>query len=229
MRFGGIQKNSFIDFPGKISCVVFASGCNFHCPYCHNPELVSGCGNRVSGDAVLDFLRQRKGWLDGVVISGGEPTLQGDLSDFCEHVKSMGYPVKLDTNGSRPKAITRLIRNKLVDYIAMDIKTAPDLYNPTIASHCPPESIRESISIIMQARVPYEFRTTCVRPFVDDAIMDRITYLIQGADLYVLQRFVNGDVLLPEFFSGTNHSFGDSELSHLKCIAESRVGTCLIR
>ncbi|MBW1769313.1 MAG: anaerobic ribonucleoside-triphosphate reductase activating protein, partial [Deltaproteobacteria bacterium] len=126
MLFGGLQKSSLIDYPGKLSCVLFLSGCNFDCPYCHNPGLVKG---RFSDHAqfeektVYDFLEKRRGFLDGVVVSGGEPTLQKDLVSLCEKLKEMGYPVKLDTNGSRPQVLRSLIDEGLVDYIAMDIKT----------------------------------------------------------------------------------------------------------
>ena len=131
MRFGGLQKYSLIDFPGKVSCVLFLSGCNFDCPYCHNPDLVRGeqlCSSSKDEAEIYAFLERRKGLLDGVVISGGEPTLVEDLAPLCEKIKGMGYPVKMDTNGSRPKVIKRLTDESLVDYIAMDIKTAPSRY-----------------------------------------------------------------------------------------------------
>ncbi|MBW1821111.1 MAG: anaerobic ribonucleoside-triphosphate reductase activating protein, partial [Deltaproteobacteria bacterium] len=154
MVFGGLQKNSFIDYPGKISCVLFTSGCNFDCPYCHNPELVNGCAKYSpfsTENGVYDFLYSRKAFLDGVVISGGEPTLQKDLVSICEKVKNMGYPVKLDTNGSRPLVIKQLLDNGLVDYIAMDIKTDPFNYSPLIKKDFKPDSIISSIRIIMES------------------------------------------------------------------------------
>ena len=125
MRIGGLQKNSLIDYPGKISSVIFLSGCNFDCPFCHNPDLVRGClsytADLCSPD-VCQFLKQRRGFLDGVVISGGEPTLDENLMDFCESIKQLGYPIKLDTNGSRPRILKQLIDDGLIDYIAMDLK-----------------------------------------------------------------------------------------------------------
>ena len=142
MVFGGLQKNSLIDYPGKVSCVLFLSGCNFDCPYCHNPDLAkdsSLCPVLLDEKAVFDFLQRRKGFLDGVVISGGEPTLQKDLLVLCKKIKELGYLIKLDTNGSRPQVIKRLIDEGLVDYIAMDIKTDPFHYSPLIAkSQIPP-------------------------------------------------------------------------------------------
>jgi len=138
MIIGGLHKNSLIDYPGKISCVIFLSGCNFDCPYCHNPELAKGRSlstGYLSEDLIFDFLGSRKGFLDGVVVSGGEPTLQKGLISFCEKIRLMDYPVKLDTNGSRPEVIKKLIDEDLVNYIAMDIKTDPSHYTPLTVSY----------------------------------------------------------------------------------------------
>jgi pyruvate formate lyase activating enzyme len=133
MLLGGLQKTSLIDYPGKLSCVLFFSGCNFDCPYCHNPQLARGC--RVGFPSTIEtqlyrFLKRRRTVLDGVVLSGGEPTIQKDIYSACLRLKQMGYPVKLDTNGSRPQVLRRLLDEKLVDYIAMDIKTDPLNYSP---------------------------------------------------------------------------------------------------
>jgi len=232
MVFGGLQKNSLIDYPGKISCVLFTSGCNFDCPYCHNPELAKGCAKYSpfsTEKGVYDFLDSRKAFLDGVVISGGEPTLQKDLVSLCEKVKNMGYPVKLDTNGSRPRVIKQLIDNGLVDYIAMDIKTDPFNYSPLIKKDCKPDNIISSIRIIMESELPYEFRTTCIKPIVNKHVIESISRRIKGAMLYVLQQFQNTDVLHPEFFQENEESYGCDELFHLKSIAQPWVQTCIIR
>ena len=189
MVFGGVQKNSFIDYPGKMSCVLFVTGCNFDCPYCHNPGLVRGgntCPNQLSEEDVCCFLQKRKGFLDGVVISGGEPTLRQDLADVCEKIKSMGYPVMLDTNGSRPQVLKRLLNEGVVDYVAMDIKSDPLAYSPLIAKEEDSRGILESIRVIMESAPAYEFRTTCVKPIVDAEIIVNIARLISGAMLYVL-------------------------------------------
>ena len=232
MTIGGLQKNSLIDYPGKLSSVIFYSGCNFDCPYCHNPELAKGCLNHTADlDTVkiCDFLKQRQEFLDGVVVSGGEPTLQKDLVDLCARIKNLGYPVKLDTNGSRPQVLLELIKKELIDYIAMDLKTDPVLYASYIKRGCEPDPLISSIRIIMSSGIDYEFRTTCVKPLVTSQVIENISRLIQGADLYVLQRFRNNGVLHPEFFRDCDYEFSNDELLQLKAVAESWVGRCIIR
>jgi pyruvate formate lyase activating enzyme len=232
MILGGLQKSSLIDYPGKVSCVCFVSGCNFRCPYCHNPDLVKGNASNLSpvdDQSFYAFLMKRRGLLDGVVISGGEPTLREDLRGICTTVKTLGYPVKLDTNGSHPEVIKTLIREGLVDYIAMDIKTDPSLYPSTIAKECDPGRILSSIQIIQDSAPDYEFRTTCVHPMVDEAVISRISRLIQGARLYVLQDFHRAKVLNPEFFEGIEPGFTREGLAALRSIAEPQVKSCIIR
>ncbi len=233
MILGGIQKNSFIDYPGKISCVLFFSGCNFQCPYCHNPDLATGCADCpafLKDGGVFDFLEQRKDFLDGVVISGGEPTLQSDLAALCEKVKKMGYPVKLDTNGSRPRVLQGLIDDGLVDYIAMDIKTDPLLYDPLIKKEdCNPEDITSSIRLIMDSGVPYEFKTTCIKPLVNKQVVESICHYIRGARLYALQQCRNKEVLQPEFFQDDSCRFCDDELLGLQSAARDWVAECIVR
>ena len=232
MLFGGLQKNSLIDYPGKVSCVLFLAGCNFNCPYCHNPDLVkcdNGSSSLVEADAVFDFLERRRGILDGVVISGGEPTLQKDLGFLCGRIKEVGYDVKLDTNGSRPAVVRKLIDQGLVDYVAMDIKTDPNQYAKFICGGCRPESILEAIQVIMASSLPYEFRTTCVRPIVDGAAIEGIAKLISGAKRYVLQQFNQTHVLHPEFFGDTKPGYDQEELCHIRTRAEQWVERCEIR
>ena len=231
MRIGGMQKNSFIDYPGKVSCVLFAAGCNFDCPYCHNPQLVGENGGVafIEESDVLDFLADRRGFLDGVVISGGEPALQDDLIPLCERIREMGYPIKLDTNGSRPRRIEALIQRGLVDYLAMDIKTAPEGYAPLIQKDSRSESIVESIQLIMNSGLDYEFKTTCVRPLVDETVMETICRIIQHARLYVLQQHHPAEVLHPEFFEVEDRLFSDQALERLRSIAAPWVRECIIR
>jgi pyruvate formate lyase activating enzyme len=227
---GGLQKTSLIDFPGKVSCVCFVSGCNFRCPYCHNPDLVQHPGNAfLDENSFLDFVRERQGFLDGVVISGGEPTLQNDLPAFVSRIKKAGYAVKVDTNGSHPHMIRDLIEKRLVDYIAMDIKTDPSLYPLFMKRGIDPDCIRSSIKLIMASGIPYEFRTTCVRPIVDAGAVETIARLIQGSFLYVLQNFSQARVLQPDFFENRKAGYDQEEMMQLKSIAETWVKKCIVR
>lgn len=232
MIFGGLQKQSLIDFPGKISCVLFTPGCNFTCPFCHNPDLARGQLEQASllkEESVFDFLEKRKGFLDGVVISGGEPTLHRDLSLICHNIKKMGYPVKLDTNGSRPEILKRLIQHRYVDYIAMDIKTDPSAYPREISGDENPANIFESIELIMAAGIFYEFRTTCVKPFVDRPIVEKISRAIQGARCYALQQFKDENVLSPEYFHPGATHYSRSDLEQFQTLAAPWVETCIVR
>jgi pyruvate formate lyase activating enzyme len=232
MKIGGLQKNSLIDYPGKLSCVVFLAGCNFACPYCHNPGLVPNPApdnGVLTPEELFAFLHERRGFLDGVVISGGEPTLHADLFGFCGRIKAMGFPIKLDTNGSRPQVVQRLIQAGLVDYIAMDVKTAPTDYAAFICAHCCAETIPASIRIVMASGLPYEFRTTCVKPMVTESIIDEISRLIEGAGRYALQQVHTQQVLKPEFFKDPRQVCSDRELKTYQAIAAKRVKHCLIR
>ena len=230
MVVGGLQKSSLIDYPGKISCVLFLSGCNFACRYCHNPDLARGClAANISENSIYDFLESHREFLDGVVISGGEPTIHKDLIQLCRKTKQMGYPVKIDTNGSRPRVVQTLIDEGLVDYIAMDIKTDPARYFALIQKKCSQENIIASIRIIMESKIDYEFRTTCIKPFIDADVIKSISSLISGAKLYALQKFRNTGVLQPEFFHGNECGYSDNELMHLKSIAKPWVKRCIIR
>jgi pyruvate formate lyase activating enzyme len=230
MIIGGLQKTSLIDFPGKVSCVCFVSGCNFRCPYCHNPDLVHHPGNAFLDEgAFLAFIRERRGFLDGVVISGGEPTLQKDLPAFVSRIKREGFAVKLDTNGSHPGMIQELMEKRLVDYVAMDVKTEPSLYPRFIRKDVNPEDIRSSIERIMAAGIAYEFRTTCVRPFVDAETVEAIGRLIQGCSLYVLQPFRRTRVLDPAFFENRTAGYDQEEMIGLKAVADPWVQKCIVR
>jgi len=232
MIVGGLQKHSLIDYPGKISCVLFLAGCNFNCPYCHNPQLAGDPDSRLETIAVEDvfcFLTKRRGWLEGVVISGGEPTLHPDLPDLCRSIKELGYPVKLDTNGSRPQMLRALVRERLVDYLAMDIKTEPDRYAEGVAHFLDRSVLLASLQIIMDSGVEYEFRTTCVRPIVTPATIQHIAQLISGSRRYALQPFRACRMLKPEYFRGVDPSYAPEEMERFRRIAEPWVSSCTVR
>jgi pyruvate formate lyase activating enzyme len=168
MLLGGLQKTTVIDFPKRVACTVFTVGCNFRCPFCHNKDLITKNLFNKAGLALLkeedffDFLKNRKKILDGVCITGGEPTLQPDLLRFCKKIKKLGLEVKLDSNGSNPKALEDLLKEKVVDFIAMDIKTSFTDYKKAIGVNYPVENIKKSIDLILASGLEYEFRTTIV-------------------------------------------------------------------
>ncbi len=235
MKIGGLQKTSMIDFPGLVSCVIFTSGCNFLCPYCHNPDLASGRppmedGSFIHDEEVLSFLKKRKNLLDGVVISGGEPTLQKDLKEFCLKIKNMGYKVKLDSNGSNPQILRDLFKEDLVDFLAMDIKTSLKNYHLLTGKKFDSGRIAESIEIICENAPSYEFRTTCVRPFIDKMIIHDIGKIIHGASIYILQQCSKDVKMLnPDFFKNRDLFFSHGELFELKAEVENYVENCFVR
>lgn len=231
MFLGGLQRHSLIDFPGRVSCTCFLSGCNFRCPYCHNPDLVNpgAYPTRIIDNDFFAFLETRKGFLDGVVLSGGEPTLEAHLPEFCERIKSMGFSVKLDTNGSRPRIIRGLLERSVLDYIAMDLKTGPDKYAILANGRSTMDAIQESVRVIMESGLEHEFRTTCVRSFVDEAVIRRMAVLIKGARRYVLQPFRRARILDPDYFRGQEPGYSDEQMRALKAVAEPFVQECFIR
>ena len=206
MNIAGLQKMTLLDFPGKIACTVFLQGCNFCCPFCHNSDLLPGQGEVLMDHVeLLGFLKKRQGLLDGVCVSGGEPTLQPELENLLREIKNLGFAVKLDTNGSKPETLKKLVEAGLVDYVAMDIKNSPERYGDTTG--CPGislEKIRQSAAYLISGTVDYEFRTTVVAQFHDDVSMEQmgawLASLVPGQKpkrLY-LQSYVDRDsVLVP--------------------------------
>jgi pyruvate formate lyase activating enzyme len=230
ITLAGLQKHSLIDYPGKVSCVAFVTRCNFQCPYCHNPDLARGeYPKRISVEDFLAFLGPRKDFLDGVVITGGEPTLYPELAELCHTIRQLGLAVKLDTNGSRPDRLHFLIASDLIDYVAMDLKTDIQGYGPPLCPETCGEDIQKSIGLIMNSGLDYEFRTTCIRPFVDASKMDRMARSISGARCYVLQRCNSGSMLNSNFFTATSAFFSDEQMAHLQQIAAPAVENCIIR
>ena len=207
MNIAGIQKLTLLDYPGKVACTVFTYGCDFRCPYCHNASIAvpdrEASGPRTETDVYMkeltDLLDRRKGVLDGVVVTGGEPTLQPDLADILSMIKAGGYAVKLDTNGSRPDVIRDVMERGLVDRIAMDIKAAPDGYAKAVGlTHVDITAIDESRRIIMESGMDYEFRTTLVKGLHDMDDVEKIAKWIKGAKEYYLQQFKDsGDLIAP--------------------------------
>jgi pyruvate formate lyase activating enzyme len=191
MQIGGLIKLSLVDYPGKPAAVVFAQGCNFRCPYCYNKELViPSCFQRpIEQEEVISFLVKRKGLLRGVVISGGEPTLQNDLLDFIRSVKQLGYSVKLDTNGSRPDVLQKAIDQSLLDFIAMDIKASLESYEKLVGVSIDQALIEKSIFLIKNSGLEHQFRTTLVKSLSQFQDLSQILRLIGGEKSYVIQNF----------------------------------------
>ena len=199
MRILGLQKLSLVDFPGKVAATVFTGGCNLRCPFCHNAPLVlPGRGtSALDAGGVLDFLASRRGLLDGMVLSGGEPLLQPDAADFLAEVKAMGFAVKLDTNGCHPDALADILDRRLADYVAMDIKNSLEKYPWTVGvPGFDTAPVERSARLLMEGPADYEFRTTLVRPFHEVGDMETIGRWLRGARRYYLQAFVDsGDLV----------------------------------
>jgi len=201
MNIGGYQKLTLIDFPGTLATTVFTVGCNFRCPFCHNPELVLGAGITASGTEnkteqdFFDFLKKRVGKLEGVCITGGEPTLQPDLVEFIKKVRALGFRIKLDTNGARPDILKKLLDLKLLDFVAMDIKNQPERYSETVGVKVDIERIKLSVELIRNSRLPYEFRTTVVPGIHTEKDFLVIAEWLKGAMAYYLQEY-REDVIL---------------------------------
>lgn len=199
MIISGLQKLTLLDFPGKTACTVFTYGCNFRCPFCHNALLVTEKNEvQYSTEEILGFLKMRKGILDGVCITGGEPLLQKDIGEFISEIKKMGYAVKLDTNGSFPEVLESIINAGIIDYVAMDIKNRKEKYSETVGISVDIKAIEKSVEILKRGRVDYEFRTTVSKEFhtADDIIS--IAKWISGNSKYFLQQYVPSDNLIGE-------------------------------
>ncbi len=203
MKIYGFQKTTLLDYPGHVAATIFTGGCNFRCPFCHNGGLVL-CPDQIrpiEEEAVLAYLKKRKGILEGVCITGGEPTLQPDLKEFLRKVKAEGYQVKLDTNGYNPRITGEMMEEGLADYVAMDVKAS--LPNYARAAGCPDldlSRIRESIGILKSGRVPYEFRTTVVKGIHTVEEFDAVGQLLEGSRVYYLQSFRNSGEVLQKGF-----------------------------
>lgn len=213
MIINGMQKVTLLDYPNNIACMIFTSGCNFKCPYCHNSSLIKqNKEGLISEKEVFDYLKKRKNILDGLVISGGEPTVQKDLIEFINKVKRLGYKIKLDTNGYKPDVLKEIIDNNLVDYIAMDIKNTFSKYNQIINIKNPKvELLKESIELIKNSNIDHEFRTTIIKEHHTLEDINEIIKII-GKSKYYIQNFrLSEDVI-----NQSLNSFSDKELDDLK-------------
>lgn len=198
----GIQKMTLLDFPGKVACTVFLAGCNYRCPFCHNAELFDGKPQQIMSDEeFVEFLASRRGLLEGVCVSGGEPTGDPQLEQLLGQIKALGFGVKLDTNGSRPQVLKKLVDRGLVDYVAMDVKNGPEAYPQTVGCGCDVAAVEESLRFLIGGQTPYELRTTLVAQLHDDASIDAMGRWLKGlvpgkkpAQLF-LQSFVDRDTV----------------------------------
>ena len=201
MDINGLQKLTLLDFPGKMACTVFLAGCDLRCPFCHNSELWGAAPAVMDDEGLLSFLEKRRGMLEGVAFTGGEALLRPELPELMRSIKALGFLVKLDTNGTHPERLRALIDGALIDYAAMDIKNDFARYALTCGrDEMDLEAIRESISLLLEGRIDYEFRTTVVKPFHDEASFEGVARMIEGAQNYYLQPFADRDTVLYKGF-----------------------------
>jgi pyruvate formate lyase activating enzyme len=223
LRICGLQKLSMVDFPGKLAATVFTGGCNLRCPFCHNALLVTRLQESpvLDTDDVLAFLASRRGFLDGVVLSGGEPLMQPDSVDFLTQVRELGFLIKVDTNGRYPHVLREILDKQLADYVAMDIKNSPDKYAQTVGiPNFPLDNVNRSIALLQSSGIDYEFRTTVVREFHTADDIAAIAQWISGAPHYYLQNFEDSGNLISQGLHGFSldelQIMADSALKHLK-------------
>ncbi len=228
MKIAGLEKMSLVDFDGYVCATIFTAGCNFKCGFCHNSALVIGADKLplIPEQEVLSYLEKRKGILDAVCISGGEPTLQPDLKEFCSKVKKLGYKIKLDTNGTNPTLVKELFNEGLVDYFAMDIKNDRDSYASIIGfDKYDITKIQETVSFFLNGGVPYEFRTTIIAEFHKEQNIREIGKWIKGADKYFLQKFKNSENCIESHLSAVD----DNTVLKFKDILSEYIPTTRLR
>lgn len=227
MKIAGMEKITLLDYPEKLACIIFTSGCNFKCPFCQNSDLIN-CQNPgiISEEEVFDYLEKRKKILDGVVISGGEPTLQTDIKNFIKKTKALGLLVKLDTNGFRPDILKDLIDNKMIDYVAMDVKNALNKYDLTSGvKNINTEHILKSIAILKASNIDYEFRTTIIKEHHDIKDIEEIIKIIGKNSKYYLQNFRDSEIVIDKNL----HGFSDEELISMKKYFKDKNKNLIIR
>jgi len=231
MKIGGLQPVTILDYPQKVAAILFTAGCNMRCPFCHNPDLV--IPENIEKSHLLDeselliYLQKRKKYLDGLVITGGEPTMQSDIIDFCRKAHEMGYAIKLDTNGLMPEVLEKLLEEKLLDYLAMDLKGPVDKYEKFCGIKADCDKINKSIKIVKDSGLPYEFRSTLVKGLHDRDDVAEMAKVIKGAKLYYLQNFNFQDRLVDGNFLGKSNT--TKEMENFAKIAQEFVKNCKIR
>lgn len=227
MKICGLQKTTLLDFPGHVAATIFLGGCNFRCPFCHNSGLIgSEAKSEFSEEEILSFLSKRKGILEGVCITGGEPTLSEDLESFIRKIRGLGYLIKLDTNGYRPEVLKELALNGLLDYVAMDIKAGRDNYSKAAGVwNIKIENIEESAAFLLEGSVPFEFRTTAVKGIHSLMDFTDIGEWLAGCPSYYLQNYVDSDqVLCPGF-----QSFSREELDQFSNVLKPFIPNAMLR
>ena len=206
LRIAGLLRSGMLDWPGRLAATVFLGGCNLRCPYCHNPELVGGARRAIGIDEVLAHVREKQGWLDGVVVTGGEPTASPGLRDLLRALKDERAPVKLDTNGTNPEVLEGLLADGLVDFVALDVKAVPDRYDAVTRMPGVWPLVQRSIRCVIENGVDHEFRTTCYPSAVATADLPRIAAILAGGRRYALQQFRPQRTLDPAASSARPHA-----------------------
>lgn len=228
MNISGIQKLTLLDFPGKLACTVFTSGCNFRCPFCHNASLVlPGMSEHIDESEVFSFLKKREGILEGVCITGGEPCLQSDLESFIEKVKALGFSVKLDTNGSFPEKLSAILEKGLLDYVAMDIKTSPERYAEVtgVTNKSFFENVKKSVELLKKCGIPHEFRTTTAKELQKAEDFLKIGQWLNGEKRYFIQQYESSGELVGKEMT----PYEKAELEEFKKLMENFVEDVEIR
>lgn len=224
MEFVGIDKFSLLDYDEKVSIVLFSPACNFRCPFCHNGDSVLNSNTPIPFNEILDYLKTRVGLVDAVVFTGGEPTMMPELKERIKAVRELGFLVKLDTNGTNPKLLEELINEKLLDYVAMDIKNSEARYKETTdCPHLNMENIKKSIEILKKNKVDYEFRTTIVKEFHDEISIKEMGEMVRGAKRLYLQKFVDREGVIRKGL----HEISQAEANHFKDILSLFIPTGL--
>jgi len=228
MKIGGFQKTSLLDYPEEISAIIWTLGCNFNCPFCYNPDVVKKTAKIISEEEILSFLEKRKNVIDGLVITGGEPFLQKDIGSFCEKIKKIGYKIKIDTNGTYPEKLKELLDNKIVDYIAMDVKAPKGKYKKLAGVDVDISKIDESIQIIKNKAPDYEFRTTVVPGLISLKDVVEIAKWLENSKRFYLQQFKDNAFHISEKFDNVR-PYDFTELNQMLQKVKPYFKECFLR